>query len=195
MEKMENKALQKSITSLVKEISTRKIITAKDYIFAAEWLKKNKTTQNMVKDAFKDDLASAKAKVEKIKKQIDTYLDPLSKTEVLVKKQMIAYNDALEEEKRKKALKLEAAEDKGLTDRTIQKYERDLESTPDSAPSASGISYRELWSFEVEDFSQVPREYLTPDTDKLGKLARALKDEACVPGIRFFSTKTIAARG
>lgn len=192
---MENKALQKSVSSLIKEISTREIITAKDYLFAAEWLKKNKTTQKVIKDAFKDDLAAAKKAVEDVKVKMDAFLDPLSKTEALVKKQMIAYDAALEEEKRKKALKLEAAEEKGLTDRTIQKYERDLEAAPEAAPQASGISYRELWSFEIEDLNSIPREYLVPNTDKLGKLARAMKDEACVPGVRFFSTKTIAARG
>lgn len=192
---MTNNALQKSVTSLVKEMETRKITTAEDYLFAAEWLKKNKTTQKVVKDTFKDELAAAKKAVDQVKEKMDAYLVPLAKAEGLVKEQMLAYDTALEEEKREKALRLEIAEERGLTTKTIKKYARELDNVPDAPPSATGISYRELWSFEVLDIDQVPREYMVVDSDRLGKLARTMKDEACVPGIRFFSTKTIAARG
>jgi hypothetical protein len=60
---------------------------------------------------------------------------------------------------------------------------------------APGISYREVWRYEVIDPAQVPREYLTIDHTKLGGVVRALKSAATIPGVRIWVERTIAATG
>lgn len=60
-------------------------------------------------------------------------------------------------------------------------------------PKISGQSVREVWSFQIEDASQIPREYLLPDTAKLGQFARAMKADAKVPGVRFYSETRVAS--
>jgi len=68
--------------------------------------------------------------------------------------------------------------------------------SPTPAPlKAPGISYREVWRYEVLDPMQVPREYLTIDHTKLGGFVRALKSAASIPGVRVWVERTIAATG
>jgi hypothetical protein len=61
--------------------------------------------------------------------------------------------------------------------------------------TAPGISYREVWRYEVIDQAQVPRDYLTIDHTKLGGVVRALKSAATIPGVRIWVERTIAATG
>jgi hypothetical protein len=49
-------------------------------------------------------------------------------------------------------------------------------------------SFRRTWKYEVVDLALVPREFLVVDLAKLGSYARAMKDSANVPGVRFFYT-------
>ena len=50
----------------------------------------------------------------------------------------------------------------------------------------AGITTRKYWHAEVVDFSKVPDAYKVADQVKLNGLARALKDQAKVEGVRFF---------
>ncbi len=193
-EKEEPKDLQKSIQSLVKEMASKTITTPEEYVFAAEWLKKNKTTQKIVKEKDSKELAEAKQKVEEIKGRIDSLLKPLIDAERIVKDQLSAYDQKVLEDKRKAEEKLRIAEEKGLSDKTLKKYESQV-SAVSSVPSINGISKRKDWTFEVVDPSQVPREYLLVDEVKLGKYVRMEKENASVPGVRFFATETIVSRG
>ena len=50
----------------------------------------------------------------------------------------------------------------------------------------AGITKRKYWHAEVIDFSKLPNAYKIADQVKLNGLARALKDQAQVEGVRFF---------
>jgi hypothetical protein len=68
---------------------------------------------------------------------------------------------------------------------------------PPPAPEPAkveGVSFMERWEFEVVDPRLVPREYLAVDEKKIGGVVRSLKGEAKIPGVRIWSTKTVAAR-
>lgn len=68
---------------------------------------------------------------------------------------------------------------------------------PPPAPETAkveGVSFRESWDFELVDERNLPREYLTPDLKKIGAVVRAMKGETKIPGVRVWSTKTVAAR-
>lgn len=59
----------------------------------------------------------------------------------------------------------------------------------------SGVSkMKDNWKYVVEDESKVPREFLMIDEKKLGQYAKAMKDSAPVPGVRFYNDKSVAVR-
>jgi len=57
-----------------------------------------------------------------------------------------------------------------------------------------GVSFRTQWRWEVENFSMVPRRYLTTDDRKISDEVRRLKGEVDIPGIRSWSEKIPVAR-
>lgn len=63
-----------------------------------------------------------------------------------------------------------------------------------AAPKVEGISTRKVWKFEVVDPKQVPDEYKTIDTTKIGAVVRALKNGANIPGVRVWAEEVISAR-
>jgi hypothetical protein len=103
-----------------------------------------------------------------------------------------------------KALKaVERAEAKGdsekaqaLADAAVAKMESAIDAAPiiPDAPEAGGLSLREDWKFSIADKSLLPREYLMPDEVKIGRVVRALKGEANIPGVSVWSKRTVAAR-
>ncbi len=62
------------------------------------------------------------------------------------------------------------------------------------APKVAGTSTREEWRWEVVDADAVPREYLVVDEVKLGRVVRALKGDAKIPGVRIYPVRGLAAR-
>lgn len=55
---------------------------------------------------------------------------------------------------------------------------------------ASIQSFRKTWHWRVSNKDLIPREFLAPDEEKLDKYADAMNDDARVPGIEFYYTKT-----
>lgn len=59
------------------------------------------------------------------------------------------------------------------------------EATVTVAPKTAGVSMREVWSAEIIDVNKIPREYLIPDMAALNALAKAMKRESNIPGVKF----------
>lgn len=57
-----------------------------------------------------------------------------------------------------------------------------------------GVTYRENWQFEITDAAAIPRDYLCPDLSKIGKVVKALKGTAAIPGVRVFDAGTTVHR-
>ena len=66
---------------------------------------------------------------------------------------------------------------------------------PKDVPVVEGLSFQERWDFEITDPLKVPREYLMVDEVKLGKIVRALKNTANIPGVRVYPKKIPIHRG
>lgn len=60
-------------------------------------------------------------------------------------------------------------------------------------PKISGQSVREVWLFQIDDASLIPREYLVPDESKIRRYVNAMKADAKIPGVRIYSEKRIAS--
>jgi hypothetical protein len=101
--------------------------------------------------------------------------------------------------KQRKALELKAskAEERGNTDKAIALTQMAVSTVAPvirtDAPKIAGQSVREVWMFQIEDASLIPRQYLMPDEKKLGQLARMMKAEAKLPGVRFYSENRVAS--
>lgn len=63
-----------------------------------------------------------------------------------------------------------------------------------AVPQFSGTSYRISWRCEIINATAVPREFCCPDEGKLRKYADAMKASAAVPGVRFYSDRTMIQR-
>jgi len=50
--------------------------------------------------------------------------------------------------------------------------------------SPHGISVIDNWKAEIDDKSEIPLEYMTPDMKKLNKVASAMKEELNIPGVK-----------
>jgi predicted DNA-binding protein len=60
---------------------------------------------------------------------------------------------------------------------------------------AQGITTREVWQYEIEDLSQVPREYLALDHSAVKiYLKQAGAEPKPIPGLRFFKQVNVIAR-
>jgi len=75
----------------------------------------------------------------------------------------------------------------------VREIQADTPFVPDK-PIANGISVRETWDFEIMDATIIPRTFLIPDLTMIRRYGQNMKHQATVPGIRFFSVKSIASR-
>jgi hypothetical protein len=75
---------------------------------------------------------------------------------------------------------------------------------PKATPKVAGVSYREVWRADVTDIKTLcraiadgsqPSSLVTANMTALNGIARSLKSQARVPGVRFVSEKTVAAGG
>ncbi len=160
----------------------------------------------------------AKQKLDALKRELldrEQEIDePMMRAENEILKPAISRFSVEQESKRKEEEdKLRAKQQKRIDDAKIKEAER-LEKAgqndlametikrPDIVPpvivpraeAPSGISFREIWKFEIVDANLVPREYLVIDDKKIAGVARALKGETRIPGIRVYSEKMVAGR-
>ena len=51
----------------------------------------------------------------------------------------------------------------------------------------AGTRVVEYWKYKIEDETKIPREYLIPDTKKIGQIVRAMKEKTDIPGVKVWS--------
>lgn len=199
----------KQILSGAKEF---KIATNVSYRLAGEELKK-------IKGAVKrlEDLRTSITKPMDVAKKavMDLFRDPaewLANAERTIKAAMVTYQnelDRLAREERARAEQAAREEQDRLAAASVQAAERgDMERTDDlqaraeavqpvaiirEAPKVAGISFREVWKFEITDAAAIPREYLLVDESKIRRVVQAMKADTKIPGVRVFSDKQPSA--
>ncbi len=63
-----------------------------------------------------------------------------------------------------------------------------------AAPKVTGLTFTEVAKFEVTDKALLPEEYKLADEVRIGKVVRALKTEARIPGVRVWMEKQPASK-
>jgi hypothetical protein len=149
------------------------------------------------------------------------FSDPLEHSKALISRKsadFIGEQERLRREKERERLEAEARASE-IADKAIGKAEKLIEDGKDKAANAIldkateetekilaaapeipdkldtiGLTVRENWTFSIVDAALIPREYLIPDEKKIGRIVRATKGEANIPGVRVYAEKGIATR-
>lgn len=144
----------------------------------------------------------------------------LEKAESTIKRAMLTYQQeqerirlkeearlrdlALKEEARKKAA-LDARADKAEANGNLEKAEelrQQKEQVFAPAPvlastvaKVDGVSTKKVWKYRIVDANAIPRDYMMPDTVKIGAVVRATKGTMNIPGVEIYAEETLAASG
>lgn len=182
------------------------------YELAAGVLVSVKNGIKEVKKYWDDPIKKQQAALDSLKDKRNSMLDPLIQAEVGLK---IAINDfrikddlerKAREEIARKAVEAKAREEQQALAKEMEAFGNaevaaKIASAPvvvppvvvQSAPKVAGVSFRDDWRAEVIDPQLIPREYLIPDEKKLSALAKAMKADAKVAGVRFWCEKIVVA--
>jgi len=200
-------ALRQDVDQILAKMEQLAITNDEQFQETAEFLQGIKGKQKEVKDCFEPRRAKAEAEKQKILAEINGYKRPLEKAEIIVKKKLGEYRVEQEqrrreeEQKRLAELKAEAEDqlldeaeangDESILDDEIMLARPTLET---EIPKMAGISFTEVWHFEIVDVKQIPRDYMIPDERKIQGVVKALKDKTSIPGIRVYSDQQVGAR-
>ena len=64
-----------------------------------------------------------------------------------------------------------------------------------AAPKIKGISYRVVWGYRITNIKRVPRQYLIENDKMLKGLAQSAGSTLKIPGVEFYSSEAMSARG
>ena len=195
--------IQKTVDGIIGEMATIRIENETTAMQAGEFLRKNKETQKFVKDYFEDARASTYKAYKEVTDQIKFFIGKLEKAEKAVKRKVSDYQMEQErvrrEEERRLAEEARKKEEERRLAQAIETGDEEDLDTPIETPAIKvegprkmeGVSYVDRWTYEIQDVSQIPREFLIPDERKIRSYVTNLKDRAKIPGVRVYSDKTV----
>lgn len=156
------------------------VSTPEDYTVAGEVLREIKTRYHQI-DRERKGITGPLVEVERRTNALfRPILDTLSRAEKRVKDALARYTDARRLEA-SEALTLAATGPAPLPIGALLQ------------PEAKGVSVRQVERFEVSDPDLVPRDFCSPDLDKIKRHIEAGGMKA-IPGVRFFTESVVSAR-
>ena len=216
---VETEPVEQKALSIVDQANAVKVTNSETYTAAASLWKAIGDMIKEVKDTFDpiceaQHLAHKKA-VEKRAK----FLDPLTTAQKSVKRLMADYDAEQErirlaEQRRLEEIARKEAEERALQEAIaaeeamkasgVSKEEAAQEADaimaapvnvapvviPKAVPKIQGGPvYQKRWDYEIVNANLIPREYLAPDTVKIGGVVRALKGQTNIPGVRAYEKR------
>lgn len=165
-------------------------------------------------EEYEPDIKRARGVVEGLRKGLALFVEPWEAAIGYAKSLMVAFDTEQARIARQKQLELERqAKEKQEAEALEVAYELEkagcgqeatrvlsnMEELPPvvvqkQTPKSDGISYRDVWKFEITDANQIPREYLKVDEVKIGGVVRAMKGATNISGIRVYSEKIVTAK-
>ena len=176
------------------------------YQQAGEFLLRIKTVRKELDATFDPVIAKAFATHKEAIAQKQRHEEPLELAEFVIKGRMVEYHA---QQERIKANEQRHAQDAATLQEALDAEARGDPLAAEQAlngqgvvavparpptPAVEGVSFREMWSYEITDEGQLPREYLCVDHPKLRRVVQALKAETKIPGVRAIKQQTVAAR-
>lgn len=194
VDKLKAELVQESTQAeaVLSQINEFEIVTKDDLVFAAEVLVETKTSMKRIDDKRKEitgPLNEALRAANALFKPVITFYEKCEK--ILKQKIAAAHTQAGSEAKAALESAAEAAaagDGTGVTE-ALQAHDDAVE-----FPETDGIQYRKVWKFEITDESQIPREFMTPNTLLISGVVLNKKGATNIPGVRVFEDKIIAVR-
>lgn len=181
------------------------------YEAACEWLKDLKKKIKEVEGFYEDDRKRTHEAYKAVTGKIKKLKDILVMGERIVKGKINVYLDEkerlqrIEEEKRRKEeeakrkeLEAKKAENPDALEEEPDLFTPPEEVAPAPAPvpvgqNTAGVSFAQVWGWELEDISKVPMDYLMVDEKKLNGVVKAMKGDTKIPGIKVFQKRQVRA--
>lgn len=178
-------------TSMIRRSESCYIKNKNDLNVAAEMYAHAKDQIKVIEEAFKTHKTNARKAHKDLCDAESEQILPFRKVQALLKPKMVAYQTALE----KKRQADEKAENEKLREAIKENPNAVPEmSTPVPQEKIKGAGTRETWTYEVEDFETLPDEYKLENDKALGGIARTMKKQAKVPGVRFYKKIGLSGR-
>lgn len=183
--------LMKRVEDILAGQRAIEVRTPDQYKNAGEFLRAVKHTVRIIDEAYEPDYRKTKEKHEAVRDERNGLKKPLAEAEKIVKLQMKQFSD--EEEKRIREER--EAMEKARQEAAEQGEETFMAPVIETQPTAvAGVSYAYTWTWEIEDESKIPREYMIPDATKIRQQVLSHKQDTNIPGIRVFQEKQVRAR-
>jgi len=140
--------------------------------------------------------AEARARAEEERKRLEEARSKQEEAESLVQ----SASNPFEAFKAENAVQAAASQVEGARQATEDAL-REAAMAPMSVPvlappkvTAAGTSFRKNWKFRIVNVGLVPREFMIPNEQMLGQIARTAKENANVPGVEFYAEESIGGR-
>ncbi len=209
--------------SLTNQANIATIESTESYQDAAELKRAIRMLRKTIDGKFKEPVAQAYAahrSMIALKKQVD---DPMLKAETTITNKMRSWDDEQdrlqrEEEKRLRDEQLKAEEERQAAEaKALAEAEKLSEAGNEQAadavldavppptpapvpvaprviPKTPGVTPRHVWKFEIVSPDAIPREFLIPDDRAIQAIASSRKENAVIPGVRFYSEISYTTR-
>jgi hypothetical protein len=169
------------------------------------FLKNIKAIGSAVADSFDPQIKKAHELHASLLAEKKKFTAPLEDAEKIIKRTIAGYLDEQDRQRREaeaERARIEAeakgdfAKAEAIAQEAVNVMEAKIDAAPaiPDAPQAAGLSLTENWKFRIIDKSLIPLEYMVPDEVKIGRVVRALKSEAKIPGVSVYSEKSVSSR-
>lgn len=204
----DTKASDEKALSAVDKARQLSILTPTDYTVADTFCVGLKELEKEIVGTFKDPKEKAWAAHKSIVAAEAKHLEPIQEARRLIKQKMSAWQELEDQKRREEEARLQAEANKRAEEEALKAADEAQKAgdtataeailsapveappvvLPKSTPQAKTV-IRTTWSYRIVNANLLPREYLIPDTVKLGGMARATKGSVKVPGVEFFQQK------
>lgn len=209
----ETEVVAKKALSIPEQARAIQVVDNETYSQAGEILVTIKGLRKEIGAAFDPIIKKAHEAHKEAKAQKDKAEAPLIEAENIIKPALAAYDREQErlrreEEERQREIARKAEEERRLQEALQAEKEGDAAAAQaiieepvyvppvvieKTTPKVQGISMQKVWKFRIVNEALIPRDYMTPDTVKIGGVVRATKGSIQIPGVEIYSEDIVKA--
>lgn len=206
--------LQASSSDMVKQATALVVNSDASFTSGSQMLLDIKRVSKTVEARFKEPVDMAFKAHRAMTALRDSVLNPFKSAEGIIKQKVGEYQLAIERKRADEAVYLRRQQEAKAEAERIAKAQDQMDKgdltgceqtlaapaepvvvrieTPE-APKVAGVSFREVWKYEITDPALIPAEYKIVDEPKLRKVVAALGKSTNIPGIRVYAEKVVSA--
>lgn len=209
--------LQASSGDMVGQAAMLSVTDDASFSRGGEMLLEIKRRAKIVDERFADPVSLAHKAHKALTALRDSVLSPFKQAEITIKGKLGTYQMDIERKRQEEADRLRRqAEAQAEADR-IAKAEKQMDKgdlagcketleaapafvppprvTTPEPPKVAGVSFKDVWKFEIVDASKLPAEYLIPNEKAIGQTVKGLMGKTSIPGVRVWAEKGVSGRG